>query len=282
MPERQLVHEPRGGPEGHREAARALQRGTVVPEPRLHDACGVRRGQPPLRVSESGHARSAAVERMKRRFAALPNFIDDRRCAPVDDARSSVPLRSAGTIAHPSPESSRASDQECRQGGRDNEFASLTSLSCVPRTASLARSPMCRRSLRERTIKGVDMTEDATVSLSPGRSASVSNGFIRSLRRGLGPIRPFPEVLGFISWQQMRGRARTRRCRRVSPRYRAPHSAALRPGPRAPEALQGGPQWPEIFRLQDIPLCFPGRCRPSGGSACRKISALTKQGIDPR
>ena len=38
----------------------------------------------------------------------------------------------------------------------------------------------------------------------------------------------------------------------------------------------------EISRLQDIPFHFPRRCRPSGGSACRGISALIKQGIDPR
>ena len=44
----------------------------------------------------------------------------------------------------------------------------------------------------------------------------------------------------------------------------------------------GGPQGRDISRLQDIPLRFPRRCRPSGGSARREISALTKLGIDPR
>ena len=50
---------------------------------------------------------------------------------------------------------------------------------------------------------------------------------------------------------------------------------------RVPEALQGGPQWPEISRLRDT-LRFPGRCGLSGWSACRIISALIKKGIDPR
>ena len=44
-------------------------------------------------------------------------------------------------------------------------------------------------------------------------------------------------------------------------------------------ALQGDPQWPEISRLLNIHLRFPERCRPPGGSACRKISAFTKQGL---
>ena len=41
--------------------------------------------------------------------------------------------------AHASPESPRTSDQGCRQGGRDNEFASLTSLSSVPHRSATLR-----------------------------------------------------------------------------------------------------------------------------------------------
>ena len=60
-------------------------------------------------------------------------------------------------------------------------------------------------------------------------------------------------------------------------------SAALRPGP---EGARGAPGRPAVAGdlppAGYIPLRFPGRCRPSGGSACREISALTKKGIDPR